>query len=88
MTRKGKIARLPKEIRDQLNHRLDDGRQGNELVVWLNSLPEVQTVLSKQFEGNAINKQNLSQWRLGGYREWQRKQERLEIMLQLQRAGV
>ena len=35
MTRNGKIARLPREIRDELNRRLDDGGQGKDLVEWL-----------------------------------------------------
>ena len=86
MTRNGKIARLPKEIREQLNQRLNDGRQGKELVVWLNSLPEVRAVLAALFEGKVINKQNLSQWRNGGFREWQAKREWLEMALQIQRS--
>ena len=83
MTRNGKIARLPKEIREQLNQRLDDGKQGKDLVSWLNSLPEVQSVLATLFGGQAINKHNLSQWRKGGYREWLAKQEWLEVKKQL-----
>jgi hypothetical protein len=42
MTRKGKIARLPRHVRDELNHRLDDGESSTHLVIWLNSLEEVQ----------------------------------------------
>src|SRR5712692_3098289 len=40
MTHKGKIARLPLAIREQLNRRLQDGEIGKELVVWLNAAPE------------------------------------------------
>jgi hypothetical protein len=36
MTRNGKIARLPKAIRDQLNKNLEDGMPGCRLVDWLN----------------------------------------------------
>jgi len=32
MTRVGKIARLPREIREQLNRRLQDGEPGKRLV--------------------------------------------------------
>ena len=39
-TRNGKIARLPLEIREQLNRRLDDGEQGQPDLDWLNALPE------------------------------------------------
>ncbi len=48
--RTGKIARLPREIRDQLNQRLLDGQPGRRLVTWLNSLPEVKQVLATDFD--------------------------------------
>src|SRR5713101_7111978 len=44
MSHKGKIARLPLAIREQLNRRLQDGEIGRDLVVWLNSAPAVQAV--------------------------------------------
>jgi len=31
-TRNGKIARLPKDIREELNRRLEDGEPGKHLV--------------------------------------------------------
>lgn len=83
MSRKGKIARLPHELREQLNHRLADGEPGPSLVQWLNGVPEVQRVLAAGFEGRPISEQNLSEWRTGGYREWQRQQERREQVRQL-----
>ncbi len=70
MARNGKIARLPREIRTRLNTRLLDGHQGKQIVQWLNSLPEVREVLDQKFEGRAVNEQNLSDWRQGGYEEW------------------
>jgi len=70
MTRKGKIARLPRVIREQLNERLANGEMGTRLVAWLNELPEVRKILTEQFGGQPINKQNLSNWKLGGYVEW------------------
>lgn len=39
MTRTGKIAWLPRTIREQLNRRLEDGEPGSDLVAWLNALP-------------------------------------------------
>jgi hypothetical protein len=71
MTRNGKIARLPDDIREELNRRLERNIQGITLVEWLNSLPEVQEILRDLFEGNPIIPQNLSQWRQGGFAEWQ-----------------
>lgn len=69
-TRTGKIARLPKSIRDDLNLRLENGADGPELLAWLNALPEVQKVLGEKFGGKPITKHNLSDWRHGGYAEW------------------
>jgi hypothetical protein len=69
-TRNGKIARLPLEIRDQLNIRLADGEPGSRLVAWLNSNPAVMIVMAEQFEGRPITEQNISEWRTGGYEEW------------------
>lgn len=79
-TRTGKIARLPRAIREQLNQRLRDGQSGKELVGWLNSLAEVKTVLAASFRGRPLSEQNLSEWKQGGYREWERQQERAEDM--------
>ena len=78
-TRKGKIARLPREIREQLNRRLDNGEPGKPLVAWLNALPEAQAVLAAEFGGKPVREQNLSEWKQGGYRDWQARQEALEV---------
>jgi hypothetical protein len=77
MTRTGKIARLPREIRDQLNRRLEQGEPGVRLVPWLNGLPDVQRVLASDFAGRPISEQNLSEWKAGGYRDWLARQETL-----------
>ena len=45
MSRNGKIARLPRVVRDELNRRLEDGEQGARLVEWLNAREDVQAVL-------------------------------------------
>lgn len=79
-TRTGKIARLPREIRVQLNQRLLNGEPGKELVEWLNSLPEVGKVLAAEFDGHPMREQNLSEWRKGGYRDWLAEQEAREIL--------
>ena len=59
MTGKGKIARLPREIRDQLNRRLDEGEAGKRPRPMVNELPEVKAVLAGQFGGRPINEPNL-----------------------------
>ncbi|MCX6954641.1 MAG: hypothetical protein NTV51_21005 [Verrucomicrobia bacterium] len=79
MTRNGKIALLPRTVRDALNGRLLDGEPGPGLLAWLNREPAVRAVLAEHFGGRAINPQNLSAWRLGGFADWCRQRDRLEI---------
>ena len=80
MTRKGKIARLPQSIREQINRRLQNGEEGKHIAEWLNALPEVIAVLAAEFDGQRINDMNLSNWKLGGYRDWEAQQEALEAV--------
>lgn len=79
MARNGKIARLPRTVREELNRRLDDGEPAGPLLAWLNGLAEVQTVLAAEFAGRPVNAQNLSDWRLGGFADWQRHQEARDL---------
>ena len=60
LTRNGKIGRLPRAVREQLNRRLDNGEQGGQLLEWLNALPEVRDLVAREFGGQPIRKQNLS----------------------------
>jgi hypothetical protein len=50
--------------------RLDDGQEADEILPWLNALPEVQEAIAKHFDGVPISPQNLSAWRQGGFQEW------------------
>jgi hypothetical protein len=84
MTRRGKIARLPADIRDQINSRLQDGEEGKSILAWLNSLPEVQIILADLFHGRPVNHANFSDWKLGGYRDWLLRQNALEFARNLQ----
>jgi hypothetical protein len=77
MARIGKIARLPRDIRAQLNSRLQDGHEGKTIVTWLNSLPQVKRLLAKNFDGHPVTESNLSDWRQGGYEEWLAHQDML-----------
>jgi hypothetical protein len=83
MIRIGKIARLPKAVQEELNRRLDDNEPGQNLVAWLNSLPDVRSVMAAKFGSRPIRQQNLSEWRNGGYRDWLRRQERCESLRQM-----
>ena len=65
MTRNGKIARLPRALRDELNRRMSDSQTGKELLPWFNGLPHSQKLLAEQFAGRPIAKQYLCEWRAG-----------------------
>jgi hypothetical protein len=75
-TRISKIARLPANIREQLNLRLHNGDLGRAILPWVNSLPKTKKILAELFNGNAITHQNLSEWRATGYQDWLMQQER------------
>jgi hypothetical protein len=83
MTHNGKIARLPRNIRDELNHRLENGETSGMILPWLNALPTVQAVLAAEFQASLINGQNLSNWRKGGYQDWLKQQERRNLVREL-----
>ena len=76
-TRLSKIARLPANIREELNTRLHNGQFGRKILPWLNNLPETKDVLAENFEGKSITHQNLSEWRSSGYQDWLFHQQRL-----------
>jgi hypothetical protein len=87
-TRHGKIARLPLAIREELNRRLQNGDLSPALLPWLNQLPEVNFVLAQSFASQPISRQNLSEWRLGGYRDWLKLQERQLLIRRIAEEGL
>ena len=78
MQRKGKIARLPLALRTELNLRLADNEDGATLLNWLNASPDVKAILARDFGGEPLTKQNLYEWRNGGFLESPTRQEILE----------
>ena len=80
-THRGKIGRLSRKLREELNHRLEDNTPG--VLDWLNALPEVKAMLAAQFEGSPINAQNLTNWRQGGYLQWLQQQEHRDLVREL-----
>ncbi|MGD1085972.1 MAG: hypothetical protein ABSA47_14640, partial [Verrucomicrobiota bacterium] len=80
MTRNGKIARLPQPIREQINQRLQNGQEGKQIVEWLNALSETGPLLAAGFDGQPVSEMNLSNWKLGGYRDWLAQQDALEAV--------
>jgi len=69
-TRNGKIARLPFEIREELNHRLLENEPAKTILTWINADSTVRHFMEVLFEGRPITEQNISEWRQGGYEEW------------------
>lgn len=67
ITRKGKIARLPYEIRQQINELIRDGAPASRLNTFL---------IDQGYE--AVNDQNWTNWRHGGYQDWLKKQAYLD----------
>jgi hypothetical protein len=65
------------------NLRLQDGEGGPAVLDWLNSLPQVQEIVREQFGGVPVSKQNLSEWRAGGYQDWLRREESLGTVREL-----
>jgi hypothetical protein len=71
----GKIARLPNDIRDELNRRLLDGQPASDILPWLNGLSPVRKILDAKFHGKPIQRQNLDYWRRTGYQFWLQQEQ-------------
>lgn len=74
----GKIGRLPHAIREEVCRRLLDGKTGPEVLRWLNDLPETQRLVDQFFDGEPVTPQNLSNFRLGYFRQWLTRREKAE----------
>jgi hypothetical protein len=83
MARRGKIARLPSEIREQLNQRMANGDSAQSMAEWLNALPDVRKVLDEFFQGEPVNDGNLTLWRQGGFRDWEAHEETRLLVKQM-----
>jgi len=81
--RVGKIARLPEQIREELNRKLKNGARAKNLVAWLNQIPDVNAMLAECFAGHPIREQNISEWRAGGYQDWLEEQRWIAQMVLL-----
>ena len=69
-THRSKIARLPFNIREELNHQIMDNVPTKDILRWLNSDPMVRHYMERLFQNRFITDQNLSEWRQGAYQEW------------------
>ena len=64
--RRGKVARLPKAVRDRLNIMLLDGLSFGQIIKELGD------------HAKGITEKNITSWVAGGYRDWLREQQKLE----------
>jgi hypothetical protein len=63
--RRGKVAHLPKDLRDQVNARLENGESYQTIARWLARVGHP-----------GFNKQNVQAWKDGGHQDWLRERER------------
>ena len=56
-TRKSKIARLPFNIREDLNHQIMDNVPTKDILGWLNSDPTVRHYMERLFQNRFITEQ-------------------------------
>ena len=64
--RNGKVAHLPKAVREQVNLQLDEGKTYAEIMAWLadNGYPD-------------FTYDNIFQWKEGGFQDWLKHQDQL-----------
>src|SRR5580765_8168855 len=74
--RRGHVARLSKIVRDSINRMMDDGLSSRAILERLG--PDCR----------GLNKHHLSEWRSGGYLDWQGDQQWLEEIRVQQQFGL
>lgn len=79
-TPQGKIGRLPHAMRDAVNLRLLNNEPARKILTWLNATPDQLAVCQEYFEGEAVTAKNLSDWKVGGYRKWLARRERVDAI--------
>lgn len=68
-TARGKIGRLPADARAQVNRLIRDNRPAEEVMA-----------LCEKLGAPDVTPQNVSAWKVNGYLEWERRQNRIEEM--------
>lgn len=69
MARTGKIARLPRDLREQINEQIRDGKTARQIIDH-----------AARAGHPGLTDQNLTNWRQGGYQAWLDNQRRIEEM--------
>jgi len=87
MTRKGKIARLPEEIREIINQQISDNIALKRIAAEINARPGIAEILQPHFKNRTITESNLSEWKLGGYLEWRSERAAKSSMARIMSAN-
>jgi hypothetical protein len=66
--RNGKVARLPKPVRDRVNSMLLEGATYLQIIENLGP------------EANGLNEDNVGSWKSGGYQDWLREQQCVQLV--------
>ena len=77
----GKIAQLPRKLREELNGRLRETEDDAATADWLNSLGETKS------QTMPISEDQVTEWRSTGYREWLAGQKALESLAEMVAEG-
>lgn len=81
--RRSKIARLPWELRNRVCQMLADGRSGREVCATVNATDALRS------RGlSPLSEQNVSEWRAGGQKEWERNRADAERLARLNEASL
>ena len=74
--RNGKVARLPKQMRDQINQMLDDNLHYHSIIKSLGD------------QGKDLETDHIRRWKSGGYRDYLREQRLIEQCRRTSRARL
>lgn len=82
-TRNGRIARLPSDLRQQLNRRLEGGEPAEDVLAWLNAQPAGQPNPTAESADPAFAIKDLADWQETGHCDWRVHAEAREQASQL-----
>lgn len=83
ITRNGRIARLPSDLRQQLNRRLESDEPAAGVLAWLNAQPAEQPNPTAESGPPAFALKDLAEWQATGFCDWRIQAEAREQASQL-----
>ncbi len=70
MSRTGRIARLPDQVREQLYERLADGQASTSILAWLNDTPQARSFPTEHLGVQPIDANDLNDWCQTAHQDW------------------